>query len=356
MPTHIKPRQIEELANLAMSQAALGIVELEFLKYFAESQSLSTYDIYALRKRSNPMIYKNVHSRVTRLYELRFIEKIEKESLRGAKYYKLSTFGIFYLIYSNNTFNNTLLLTKNILLNHGDNYLFKEFFDLIVDIHTVLKSSPIFVLCVRDYLHDCCQEILTVVESHKEGHFVSTPIFVWQKVPGEDTTPLKRFLKERFDLNLVNKNLGIKKINDGYTIEISDGTNTVHIDLNGDKSRTAIKINGKQKCELFVRHMIVGDPIDYVCIEVSLLDSFKNALKSCAAKWIFRLTMIASTLPRHDIDLLSQDKKIVRLLGLTLGNFMIGIDKLMSFSTDTSLVADFLKIKRERYSSEICGL
>jgi hypothetical protein len=38
------------------------------------------------------------------------------------------------------------------------------------------------------------------------------PIFVWQKVPGEDTTPLKRFLKERFDLNLVKKNLRIKKL------------------------------------------------------------------------------------------------------------------------------------------------
>jgi hypothetical protein len=348
MPTHIQPRQIEELANFAMSQATLGLVELEFLKYFAESQSLSTYDIYALRKRSSPMIYKNVHSRVTRLYELRFIEKIEKESLRGAKYYKLSTFGIFYLIYNINTFNNTLLLTKNILLNHGDNILFKEFFGLIVDINTVLKSSPIFVMCVRDYLHDCCQEILTVVESRKEGNSVSTPIFVWQKVPGEDTTPLKRFLKERFDLNLVDKNLRFKKINDGYTIEIIDGTNIVHIDLNGEKSRTTIKINGKQKCELFVRHFIVGDQPDYVCIEVSLLDSFKNAINVCAAKWIFTLTMIASSLPRHDIDLLGQDMKIARLLGHTISNFMIGVDKLMSFSTDNSLLADFLKIIRER--------
>jgi hypothetical protein len=99
-----------------------------------------------------------------------------------------------------------------------------------------------------------------------------------------------------------------------------------------------------------VRHFVVGDPTDYVCIEVSLLDSFKNAINICVAKWIFTLTMIASSLPRHDIDLLGQDMKIARLFGRTISNFIIGVDKLISFSTDSSLLADFLKIIRERDS------
>src|SRR5918992_438364 len=128
---------LEEISKLPNRNIILGPVEEEFLKYFAENLYLSAYQVRSLhnsrqklwiykhtqKQEPNPMIYKNVHKRVKRLYELKLIEKEEKEFKHRAIYYRLSTGGIYYLIH--NKSREFITLLQNVLQNHSDNIIFK---------------------------------------------------------------------------------------------------------------------------------------------------------------------------------------------------------------------------------------
>jgi hypothetical protein len=317
---------IEEISNLPNRNVVLGAVEEEFLKYFAENSHLSAYQVRSLRnsrqnlwiyKRTqkqepNPMVYKNVHKRVKRLYELNLIEKEEKQYERGAIYYRLSTGGIYYLIHNKNL--EFINLLKKVLQNHSDNIIFKIFLDLYLKRDTLLQiqsTSRISRIC--SYLHECCEATERAIESinrSSTGHLVEQ-VFLWQDVPGVDNHRLINFLKRQFGVNWL-QNAEIIKFHDGNTIKISHGSNSLLIKLNDNKDKAILTINRKNVYEFTfspsLEVLYRGQPI-----KEFEANSLVFSIKSLVANLVFALALEGFAI-ESDIKALAQDKKFMGLL------------------------------------------
>ena len=91
---------IEELVSEVSKykRIDLGEREAEFLARIGEGYN-SSYKIFSrLKSIGLPMHYKNVNKRVTRLYELKLIKEAKGESIHNAKFFALTSEGIFYLL------------------------------------------------------------------------------------------------------------------------------------------------------------------------------------------------------------------------------------------------------------------
>ena len=335
---------IEEISSFPDRNIALGLVEDEFLEYFAQNPCLSAYQLWSLynspqklwifkrihKKERRPMIYKNVHKRVKRLYELNLIEKEEKESERGAIYYRLSTGGIYYLIYKKSLKFITIL--KNVLQNHSDNIIFKIFLDpylkrdTIIQIESTSRKSQI---C--SYLHGCCEATETALESinrNSSGHIVEQ-VFLWQDVPGVDSHSLIDFLKRAFNVNWL-ENPEIRKSDDGNTIRISSGSKSISIGLNDKKDKAILTINRKNVYEFtFSPSLEVLYRVQPIKEYVE--NSFPANIKSLAATLVFALALEGFAI-ESDMKALAQDKKFMRLLKDNKQNFDNSYQKLVEVS------------------------
>jgi DNA-binding MarR family transcriptional regulator len=83
---------------LKYNKVILGDTENRFLRYIMGNPKAS-YTIYSiLKEKGRPMAYKNVHTRIKRLEDLKLIDKAPGKFARGAIRYKLTTQGLFYLV------------------------------------------------------------------------------------------------------------------------------------------------------------------------------------------------------------------------------------------------------------------
>jgi hypothetical protein len=335
---------IEEISNFPNRNVGLGPVEEEFLKYFVENSRLSAYQVCSLhnsrqklwtykltqKQQPNPMDYKNVHKRVKRLYELNLIAKEEKQSKRGAIYYRLSTGGIYYLIHNKNL--EFINLLKKVLQNHSDNIIFKIFLDLYLKRDTLLQiqsTSRISRIC--SYLHECCEATERAIESinrSSSGH-LEEQVFLWQDVPGVENWRLINFLKREFGVNWL-QNAEIIKFHDGNTIKISHGSNSLLITLNDKRNKAIMTINRKKEYEFtFSRSLEVlyrGQSI-----KEFEANSLPFSIKSLVANLVFALALEGFAI-ESDIKALAQDKKFMGLLNDSKQKFDQSYQKLLEVS------------------------
>jgi DNA-binding MarR family transcriptional regulator len=83
---------------LKYERASLGDTENRFL-HFIMGEPKSAYTIFSLLKEKNrPIAYKNVHTRIKRLEDLKLIQKSQGRFARRAIKYKLTTQGLFHLL------------------------------------------------------------------------------------------------------------------------------------------------------------------------------------------------------------------------------------------------------------------
>jgi hypothetical protein len=161
----------------------LGSVELETLDQFANNPSSSVYKIYkAFKERAEKGIpswtwasrfiaYKNVHKRVKRLSQLKLIEKIEGHYERGAKFYRISPYGLV------NYVGKVMTESDEFIHDNKENIVIRslllEFFDEeTIDSFYRLKEYP--TRDIGEYLHECCSITLTKCKS------------VWDKIKQYD--------------------------------------------------------------------------------------------------------------------------------------------------------------------------
>ena len=98
MPSELISELVLEVSRY--KSASLGEREAEFLAKIGEGHN-SSYRIFShLKKIGLPMDYKNVNKRVRRLQELGLITEIKSkgESIHNAKFFALTSEGIFYLL------------------------------------------------------------------------------------------------------------------------------------------------------------------------------------------------------------------------------------------------------------------
>lgn len=153
--------RLENMSFLSTFRPAdIGSVELEILDHFANTRSSSAYQIFTIFKKNSgnrSISYKNIHKRVIRLLELNLIYKIEGNFDRGAKHYRISTYGL--IIYLNNIFTeNHKFITFNKDNKIIQTLLLEYFEEKTIDSLYFLKAFP--ARDIGDYLQDCCSLIV----------------------------------------------------------------------------------------------------------------------------------------------------------------------------------------------------
>src|SRR5215469_9716292 len=175
--THLSTRddddlRIDEIRNY-MSQISipddksgkLDQASEQILSFFLQEYNMSTYEIYTCIKSTNfSMAYVNVHKRVRNLHflnlirEAKFTEEIQKTSLHAAKFYTLTSAGIFYLLgHCIELFQERGL--NKVFERYGDDPIFKMFVYPYFNRKTLLDMRGIDSLIgeIAYYLSECCE-------------------------------------------------------------------------------------------------------------------------------------------------------------------------------------------------------
>jgi hypothetical protein len=149
------------------------------------------------------IVYKNVHTRVIRLYELNLIENVEKESERGAKYYRLSTGGIYNLIRKQRRL--FIKIIKNVLQNYEDNIIFKMLLYPYLEKNTILHIYDTRLLSkICGYLYDCCEATEIALDSinNIDGGYISEEVFYLERRSGCIQSQAIKFSKTEVQFEL----------------------------------------------------------------------------------------------------------------------------------------------------------
>ena len=113
-----------------------------------------------IKSRRQPMVYKNEYAAVGRLQELNLIEE-EGKFLRGAIYYKLTTFGLFYI------FSRMSSYPPKLLTRYRDNILLKTLLYPYFEIDTIKSCTARLYSVIIQYLRECCETTLCRLEEIK---------------------------------------------------------------------------------------------------------------------------------------------------------------------------------------------
>jgi hypothetical protein len=252
---------------------------------------------------------------IKKLSGWKLIEKAEnkKKSKHGAKYYRLSTGGIYYLI--NNRWRVVTGLLKILLQSYNDNVIFSLLLYPYLQRETVLKieETPL-IAKISLYLHHCCEEIESAIESIRKSFvpYVVQQVFLWNDVPGDDNHRLLEFLKNEFNFDWVDKAEVTKYGDRNNTIRISHRSNSVLIKLNDKRTKANMTFRNKEICEFdFSPGLEILYRTNQTTQELHV-DFFSGRVKTLAADLILSLALRAVT--ESDIETLSKDSRYVGLL------------------------------------------
>jgi hypothetical protein len=153
---------LSELVSELLSEVSdyksvnLGEREAEFLARVGEGHN-SSYKIFSyLKNTGHPMDYKNVNKRVRRLHELKLIKEIKTkgESLHNAKFFSLTSEGIFYLLTQRQP------IPLQLLTEYKDNLILKVLLYPYFEENTIAMGVREYEE-IAQYLRECSNMILT---------------------------------------------------------------------------------------------------------------------------------------------------------------------------------------------------
>lgn len=137
----------------------IGEREAQFLYQIGDGEDTS-YKIYSrLKKVGSTMDYKNINKRVRRLHELGLIRDTVGESAHGAKFYALSSEGVFYYISHGWT------IDKRWMKKYGGDIVIKYLIEPYFEEKTVTIDGIRYEF--EQYLTQCCRMILSSVDAAK---------------------------------------------------------------------------------------------------------------------------------------------------------------------------------------------
>jgi hypothetical protein len=186
-----------KMASIISRLSEIDKGTFNLLSIFTFNVHLSIYQINKMSSRFGKKIaYKNTHKKVQKLVKLKLIEREndnsklkDKDSERGAKYYKLSEEGIFVLFYapgiSLNANNYSDILNsghKNIedfevqykieiYKNHKNCNFFRFFISPWISINTIEHLGEDLTVKIQMFLKNCCSIVKDKMMSLSEGAF-----------------------------------------------------------------------------------------------------------------------------------------------------------------------------------------
>jgi hypothetical protein len=254
---------VSEISKFPNRNYDLGPVASKMLMLFVNRPYISTYQIFTILKRrgeADEMAYKNVHKRIKQLHSLNLIEKVEKqsiqnileESIHNPTFYRLTTGGIFHLIYKDKFSLSRTLGTKKMFQNYGENIIFKTLLYPYFEKETLSKINMLMIFTeILNYLNECCAFTNDIVEFTKKKYGpVVMPLFNLDN-PEEYDVGTMLCLDNEFHLGFTEK-LRIKKIDNDQTIKISSKNKSAIIKLNERKDTATLITQDKKTYELGV--------------------------------------------------------------------------------------------------------
>jgi hypothetical protein len=200
-----------------------------------------------LVKQSKSM-YRDAQNQTRKLTKLKLIEEVVgPQSSHKAKHYKLTTYGVYYII---SKVHLTSVVLKNLLIHYSEHPLFQFFIYTWIRNDTLSKisaDSTFFFSQLSTYLLYC----LDVIKDTIDNLDLIQDNFVWEDIRtgSKDANALCKFLSKQFGWNWLH-NVSIEKIN-GETIEIrGSGFDFVSIKLVNGKATVSYK--DKRIAELHV--------------------------------------------------------------------------------------------------------
>ncbi|MFL6423379.1 MAG: hypothetical protein ACJ71R_07290, partial [Nitrososphaeraceae archaeon] len=207
---------IQVISQFPNRNAKIGSSKLRILRFFITKPYLSTYQIQKdLKEKGENIKDEKIRQRVISLHSLNLIEEIKNkkelkfdELLHGAEYYKLTTGGLFYLIYKDDHFLRTLPAEsmKDIILYHGNDIIFKTFLYHSLKKETLLrlKGPDVFTGIFKWLYHSCdfTEKIVDSLERCNDTLQTMIHLFNWADTPERYDIDNIRFLDNVFDLHL----------------------------------------------------------------------------------------------------------------------------------------------------------
>ena len=241
--------------------------------------------------------------------------------MHRAVYYKLTTGGIFYLLYKAQ---HVLPFLKpdgrrNFIHHHGDNIIFRTFLYPYLEKQTFLDIRGIVTIQeIFSYLYRCCDtthKIIDSIEKFKDESQWTMPLFDWNSIPGRYDKGTIMFLHNEFNLNLSGY-IRLEKIDQGQTLRILDDKNAVAlIRLDKDKEDRAFLICGdKRQYELAVER---SDNNLMICIPTgtpkeALLKRFIEQIEHNVMSLVFSLVVrFTDFYDLKDIEISNDDWKVL---------------------------------------------
>lgn len=257
---------IDSLKKLALV-IKNGIPELipaynMLLQYIADHPGAYAYEINPPKKLEDKE-YSIAKKGLARLLKLKLIEiDIDKKDSdrRGKKYYKLSIYGICYLILTDKRPAPDHTIIKSLLKNYDDNILFQLFLYSYVTKETlsqIIDSG--FFSQIYSYLRQCCKEVefwfyscITNSIFCNNG-YLTEQVLAWPTESGTsyETTNLRDYLKRKFGYDWIYESK-IKMLREKDSLEI-DGKLMLSLDLINNKTKAILKHNNKKIAEFLVR-------------------------------------------------------------------------------------------------------
>jgi hypothetical protein len=339
-------KYISLIENLYSPDLDLGYVSLRILELFAHSKALSVYKIFSEIKSTNlQMAYKNVHKKIQRFKALQLIEEKEIEGTEhGAKYYRLTEYGLYLLFlkringvyFDNFKFNKYNKIPddpvdSSILRNYEHSALFETFLFPVANRDTITGLKGIVALAFFRYVHDCCKMIDEIISSKDIRGRVNWYIYSWNTSPND---LILDSLKEVFGLEHTDMEKAMMDKIDETTLKIFNKNFSVLIKLDLKRNKAVARLEKSKKKQYEYDIEIMGSNIEIIShregkdrlLELQFQDARLTDLLACRI-----ITQVGryKSAKTNIFDVLSKDDKFMKLVDDLHGDLERGYDKLM---------------------------
>jgi hypothetical protein len=288
------------------------------------------------------MDYKNAFRYTQKIIKLELIEEIESsksESVHGAIFYRLSEFGVYFLIRNTRSpllgYLTLTQLFKLVLKSYKDNVLFSTVLYPFFEISTLLNlHGALQIGAIWQYLRACCDQIEKAIGTVNDTQPGGEQIFIWDDIGAGKAhafrelkdTRLWGYLNREFKLSWLNR-AEIRKFEDDRNLKISSGSNSVLISLSENKRTAILKVNRKEVKKLNVVHLPLKDGrlvawsinVPDITMDEYATRLLSEGIKLLASQLVFGI--ISKGLIESDIKAMTSDKKFIKLVRRTQEDF-----------------------------------
>lgn len=235
---------------------------------FAKHKELSTNQLKENLNSTNYKIsYKNILKKVKRFKSQKLIEKSKTRKFGTYEiYYKITTIGIFYVLYTliekSLDTHQQIEIINNMLINNKDDEFFNIFLYPYFEVNTILKIKSYSILRnLLQYCQECSLKLLFKVIYIDLFNQKRDRLVRWSKLchdnknslPTDDIILWLLDIKQKYNFIWLDNNIKIHVI-DEKTIIIYHGENELYLKINKHDKTATLKYNNKiiKKFDIFL--------------------------------------------------------------------------------------------------------